>query len=179
MGFDDLRRFSTRNGGKFPVYGSPETLAVIKNAFGFAFMEDAPRYYLRPEARLIDGPFSLGELLVTPLQLPHGNFTSNGFLLSRGERRLFAYCNDCSDVPEIEREKIRGVEVLALDGLRHEPHYSHMTVEKALQVAIDVSSRKTYLTHISDYLKHEETEAQLPRNVHLAYDGLRVGWNGS
>ncbi len=174
MGFDDLRRFSTHRDERFPIYGSAETLATIRNAFHWAFAEDAPHYYLRPEAREINGGFSIGETRLEPMNLPHGRFTSTGFLLTRDGRKLAAYCNDCSDVPAEAREMIRGVEILVLDGLRHEPHYSHMTVDQALEVAMDVTPGKTYLTHICHSLKHDETQAQLPANVYLAYDGLRV-----
>ena len=31
---------------------------------------------------------------------------------------------------------------------------------------------RAYLTHLSHDLPHQETEAMLPKGVHLAYDGL-------
>lgn len=179
MGFDDLRRFSAMLPGKFPVYGSQVTLATLRQSFAFAFdIADPPPFYLRPEAREVAGPFKLGETLVTPLDLPHGShYVTNGYVFSRGGRKLLAYYNDCSDVPEAALEAADGVEVLVLDALRHQPHHTHMTIEKALSVAATVKPREcTYFTHMADAVGHAETQAAMPEGVFLAYDGLKHRW---
>jgi phosphoribosyl 1,2-cyclic phosphate phosphodiesterase len=57
--------------------------------------------------------------------------------------------------------------------LRKEPHISHFNLEEALDMIEDLMPRRAFLTHISHYMgKH--ADVQLPPQVHLAYDGLRV-----
>ena len=34
--------------------------------------------------------------------------------------------------------------------------------------------RRAFFTHMCHYLSHEQTEATLPANVRLAYDGLEI-----
>jgi phosphoribosyl 1,2-cyclic phosphate phosphodiesterase len=56
-----------------------------------------------------------------------------------------------------------------------EPHYSHFNLEEALQFIADTNPEVAYLTHISHLMGfHDEMEAQLPENVHLAYDTLKI-----
>jgi hypothetical protein len=39
-----------------------------------------------------------------------------------------------------------------------------------------MGSPLSFLTHMTFMVDHEATEAELPENVRLAYDGLRVSW---
>ena len=70
------------------------------------------------DPRVIDGPFLLGDLKVTPFTLPHGRIDSTGFLFEQDGVKRFAYLNDCKEVPDDVVEAVRGVEWVALDGLR-------------------------------------------------------------
>ena len=82
----------------------------------------------------------------------------------------FAYLTDVGEVPPAARAALAGVEVLVLDGLRHEPHPTHLTFAEAAEVAADVGARETWLTHVTHDQLHADVE--LPPGVRLAYDGL-------
>jgi len=70
---------------------------------------------------------------------------------------------------------VKGTEVLVINALREEPHYSHFNVEEALEFVQKVKPKRTYFTHISHKMGfHEEVEKKLPENVHLAYDTLKI-----
>jgi phosphoribosyl 1,2-cyclic phosphate phosphodiesterase len=72
-------------------------------------------------------------------------------------------------------DKIRGSEILAINALRREKHYSHFNLEEALEIIREVKPARAYLTHISHrFGKHEEISRLLPENVFAAYDGLVV-----
>ena len=176
MGFDDLRRFCDLHAeNKMPIYASPETMTALKRCFQFAF-DGTARFpgYINPEPHLIDGPFRIGETEITPLPVPHGRITVNGYLFTRHGRRLFAYLSDCKAVSAAVRAQIAGVEALTLDALRHRPHPTHMSLDEALEVAADVRPGQTWLTHLCHDLGHVETEKNLPAGVRIAYDGLRI-----
>ncbi|MFO0864922.1 MAG: hypothetical protein U0744_09765 [Gemmataceae bacterium] len=59
-----------------------------------------------------------------------------------------------------------------LDALRQKPHPGHFNVEQALDVVDRVKPKRTYFTHISHDLEHEEMNRHLPRGVQMAFDGL-------
>lgn len=173
MGFDDLRRFGALR-GYMPVYASRETMADLERVFEFAFKALNPfPGYLKPEPHIIDGPFLLGETLITPLPVPHGQTIVNGFLFSRGDKKLLAYLSDCSEVPDMIAERIAGVKALVIDALRPKPHPTHLSVGQALEVAQRVRPEQTFFTHIAHELPHA-AEADLPAGARIAYDGLEL-----
>lgn len=173
MGFDDLRRYSAFRGG-MPVYASAETMRDLERVFEFAFKGLNPfPGYLKPEPHLVDGPFMLGETLLTPLPVPHGNSEVYGYLFSRKGEKLVAYLSDCSAVPDEIALKIHGVKIFIVDALRQKPHPTHMSVEQALEAASRVQPARTFFTHICHELP-QSFEADLPPNTFIAYDGLKL-----
>ncbi len=174
MGFDDLRPFCFGS-RDLPVYASDETMTALQRVYQFAFNgENRWPGYIRPEPRLVDGPFFLGETEVVPLAVPHGRTTVNGYLFSRREVRLAAYFSDCKAVPDAAIERITGVKHLIVDALRHREHPTHMSVSDALEVAKKVGAGQTWFTHLCHELGHTETEEDLPPSVRIAYDGLKI-----
>ena len=74
-----------------------------------------------------------------------------------------------------------GIKVLVVNALRHYEHPTHQTVEKACEfskriaVMNGLESIPTYLIHMSHHMGcHADEDALLPKDVHLAYDGLVV-----
>ncbi len=173
MGFDDLRRYSHEL-GSIPVYASAETMRDLERVYEFAF-NGLNRFpgYLVPVPHIIDGPFSLGNTLLTPLPVPHGKSTVNGYLFSREGKKLVAYLSDCSAVPDQIVREMAGVQVLIIDALRHRPHPTHLSVDQALEVSAKVKPERTLFTHVCHELP-QASEADLPPGVGIAYDGLKL-----
>lgn len=178
MGFDDLRRFAAPRGGRMPVYASAETMADLERIYDFAFKATNPfPGYLKPEPHIICGPFSLGKTQVTPLPVPHGKAETYGYLFAREGKKLVAYLSDCSAVPDEIAQKIKEVQLLVIDGLRHEPHPTHLSVAQALEVTERVKPARTLFTHVCHDLP-QSAESELPATVGIAYDGLKVDFSG-
>jgi phosphoribosyl 1,2-cyclic phosphate phosphodiesterase len=172
MGFDDLRPFC-KFGGMLPVYGSAETLDQLAETFKYAFNPGVRTPgYLHPDPIVVDGVFTLGEVELTPLRLPHGRTVSFGYLMKVGGAPLFAYLTDCKSVPEDVQQEVAGVRHLVIDALRERPHPTHLSVGEALEVVARVKPGSAWLTHLCHEHLHGELEARLPEGVRIAYDGL-------
>ncbi|NDE85008.1 MAG: MBL fold metallo-hydrolase, partial [Verrucomicrobia bacterium] len=174
-GFDDLRTYSVKNGNRIPVYADPYTLSRLHKAFDYAFdVNHRNAAYVCPEPHRIEGPFKLGPVTFVPLPVPHGGITTTGFRLDREGRPRAVYLPDCSAVPSDIRNLIRNIPILIIDGLRDEPHPTHLTIAEAIDVAQDVQAKRTWLTHLTHLTLHAEREALLPPDIRLAYDGLQL-----
>jgi phosphoribosyl 1,2-cyclic phosphate phosphodiesterase len=169
LGLDEIRRFNMVQGGPLACYATAQTWADIQRTFSYVF-DGVPRLgggVPQVAAHVIDGPFAVAGLRVTPVPLWHGAMPILGFRFGS-----FAYLTDCSRIADESWALIEGVETLVVDALRHKPHPTHFTVAQALEVVDRVSPRRAFLTHISHDLEHASTSARLPPGVDLAYDGL-------
>ena len=170
LGLDDLRSFNFLNKCAIPLYGMAETLHNIKRVFTYAFSDaKQPSGVPRLTLHTIDAqPFIVRDVNIIPIPLMHGKMPVLGYRIGN-----FAYCTDVNHIPAASYELLQGLEILILDALREKPHSTHFTIEEAVQEALKIGAKQTYFTHLSHAIMHDETEAKLPDNIHLAYDGLK------
>lgn len=171
MGLDDVRPYNFRQKGSIPIYGSPETLEAIRRCFSYIFTPRANQSSIpKLELNVLDGsPFTLFGMEFIPIPVIHGRTRIYGFRFGAA-----AYLTDHSDIPEESMEKLKGLDVLFLDALRHRPHPTHSTVERSLRTVEELAPARAFFTHICHDLPHAETESALPPGVRLAYDGLQI-----
>ena len=131
------------------------------------------RGYFKQEPHLIEGPFELGDLRITPFEQPHGGMGSLGFLFEHNGVKRLAYYNDCKEVLPLATEAAKGVSVAILDALRPQPHPSHMSLDEALTAARRIGADETVLSHLTGFYDHDRDEAELPNGVRFAYDGMK------
>jgi phosphoribosyl 1,2-cyclic phosphate phosphodiesterase len=169
MGLDDIRPYNLRKRSAVPLYGAPETLKVLRRQFAYIF-EDAPPESTVPlvDLRTIDGPFNAAGIDIIPVPAMHGSLPVLGFRFAKA-----AYLTDFSSVPDSSKAMLEGLDDFILDALRHVPHPNHSTVEQSLALLRELKPKRAWFTHMSHDLGHAETNAKLPENVRLAYDGLR------
>ena len=173
FGLDDVRPIPRLLGGPVPLYCSAETEGKIRTTFSYAFgpaAEQSNAGYLPKLTfrRITNEPFTVLGERVTPIALNHAHFDVFGFRIGD-----VAYCTDVSEIPRESWPKLEGLRVLVLDALRPRPHPGHFGLDQALDAIERLRPQQAYLTHTSHELEYEATNAMLPANVRMAYDGLR------
>lgn len=170
-GLDDIRPFVFRQ-GDIPIYGHKRVLKALHQRFAYVF-ETENKYPGAPsvtEHIINSETFELGGLDIIPINVMHHQLQVFGFRF-----KDFVYITDAKIIDNSELDKLKDVEVLVINALRHEPHQSHFNLKEALEFINKVKPKRAYLTHISHLLGfHDEVEQTLPENVFLAYDNLEI-----
>jgi phosphoribosyl 1,2-cyclic phosphate phosphodiesterase len=171
LGIDDLRPLSyLHKPNKLPLYAHPDAADVIRNMFRYIFdakykFGGLPQVELKP----LDGPLELFGARFEPIAVIHGDSEIYGFRFG-----TTAYLTDHSTIPERSFAQLQDLDILFLDALRHKPHPTHSTVENSLRIVERLNPKRAFFTHICHDLPHEETNAALPSNVRLSYDGMKL-----
>lgn len=168
-GLDDIRAYNFIHQRPMPVYANAATSDALKRDFYYAFSEK--KYPGVPELDLHvigDEPFSVSDIHFIPITVRHLHMEVTGYRIGD-----FTYITDANHIDEAEMEKIRGSKVLIINALRKEKHISHFTLQEAVELATHLNIPQTYFTHISHQMGfHEAVDAELPKGMALAYDGL-------
>ena len=174
VGFDDLRRFTVGDNAELPIYATAECMEALHRGFGYAFNgENRYRGYFKPKPHLIEGPFTLGETEVIPLPVLHGKVETIGYLFKRQGVRI-AYIPDAKEIPDETKQLISEVDVLILDALQLSPHATHLSVEEAYRISLEVKAKQAWFTHFSCRIVYNEVDLELPENIKCAWDGLKI-----
>jgi phosphoribosyl 1,2-cyclic phosphate phosphodiesterase len=168
-GLDDVRAYNFFQKRHIDIYADSLTEEAIRRDFYYAFADT--KYPGIPELNLItisDQPFMVGDIPVTPVKVWHLKMPVLGFRFGK-----ITYITDANRIEESEKAKIRGSEVLVLNALRKQHHISHFTLGEAVDMVQELQVPLGYFTHMSHQLGlHADIEAELPDNIHLAWDGL-------
>ena len=171
-GIDDLRAFCFKQ-GEIPIYAHERVIDNLFKRFEYIFNNEkkyAGAPILKPIKVINDKKFNISNLNITPISYMHAKLQVFGYRFND-----FAYLTDLKTINDMEINKLDNLEVLVLNCIRIEPHYSHLNLKEALSLIKLIKPKKTYLTHISHLLGfHKEVEKNLPESVFLSYDGLKI-----
>lgn len=170
LGLDEIRMFNFRQRAAIPAYGSAHTLAGVKRTFWYVF-EETQAGGGKPAVDLIpfESPGNVVGLNVIPFPIVHGRMMIQGYKIGD-----FAYITDCSAIPDETYRIIGGIGTLVINALRRNPHPTHLNLEGSLAQIERIAPGRAFLTHLSHDLDHAATEAVLPSEIRLAYDGLTL-----
>ncbi len=170
-GLDDVRAFNFKQKKPMEIFADALTCQQVKNEFPYVF--DGTDYPGIPQINLHlinEQPFIFDDIEIIPIPVLHYKLPVYGFRIAN-----FAYITDASYIPDSSLNLLKNLDLLIINALRYEKHYSHFNVEEAMQIVEHLKPKKTYFTHISHNLGlHDEVEATLPPHISLAYDGLVI-----
>ncbi len=176
-GMDDIRRFCDLLGGTaMTVYTTDEGMARVLAMFPYAIAErPVSKGYAAFKLMEMPSALELPQGTIRSTLLPHGGLNTLGLVFEeKSSGKKFVYYNDCKRIPREAVALARDAEVVVLDGLRVDPHPSHMNIEEACAAAAEIGAPTTYLTHLTHGIDFETWSKKLPKGVQLAYDGLRL-----
>ncbi|WP_185882961.1 MBL fold metallo-hydrolase [Blattabacterium cuenoti] len=180
-GLEDLRPmnyFYDKNGTlmmKFiPIYGLVRVLDNLKKRYSYIFSSDQKKTNIIKISlnKLTENnyPFSILNINIYPLIIYHDHIPILGFRINN-----FAYITDASYIPSYTINQLQGLDILVINILRQKIHSYSFAIKETLNIIQMISSKKTFLTHISHLVGfHDKIQKKLPRNVYLAYDGLKI-----
>lgn len=170
-GLDDVKAFNYFNKMAINLYADSITEETIRREFYYAFTD--AKYPGIPELKINSmglEPFVIGDIPVQPIQVWHLRMPVLGFRFGK-----FTYITDANRIEEVEKEKIKGSEVMVVNALRKQKHISHYTLDEAIELVEELKVPTAYFTHLSHQMgRHADIEAELPEHIHLAYDGLQL-----
>ena len=170
-GLDDLRPFCYPD--PFDIYCRDDVARTIIKRMPYCFgphpYPGSPRLELHTVKELT--PVDICGVEVLPLPVRHGTLDILGYRIGR----TLAYITDASSLPPDTIEAVKGIDMLVINALRHEPHPSHMNLEQTLDVISVIKPGRALLTHMAHGMgRHAEASALLPDSVGFAFDGLTV-----
>ena len=171
-GLDEVRSFNYLQQKPMPIYANKEAAQGIKHEYSYAFEQNQypglPQFDLRtitPYDTIV-----VNELTIQPIEVMHSRLPTLAYRLGN-----FAYITDAKTISEQEKAKLYDLDILVVNALREEEHFSHFNLQEALQLIEQVQPRKAYLTHISHFMGfHDQVNQRLPDNVQLAFDTLQL-----
>jgi phosphoribosyl 1,2-cyclic phosphate phosphodiesterase len=173
-GLDDVRSFNFLQNISMPIYAAPVAQEEIKREYSYAFVDKSQLYPGAPTYNLIDikdhKPIVINELTIEPIPLTHLHMLCYAFRIGN-----FAYVTDFNTMSDESFERLKGVEYLIIEALRHEKHYSHISLPEAIEIAQRLNVKKAWFTHVSHSMgRAVDVNKTLPQNMMLAYDGLQI-----
>ena len=174
-GLDDIRPFFYRM-GDVPIYSDARVLRSLQRRYEYIFATENKYPSAPAVAPTIISEKDILEfqgVTVTPIKVMHGDLPILGYRFNN-----IAYLTDVKTIPEEEKEKLKGLDVLITTALRIEKHNTHASLDEALALVAELKPKRAYFSHISELLGfHAEVQKELPPNVFLAYDELEVEVN--
>lgn len=170
-GMDDIRAYNYVQNCAMEIYANERVQEGLKKDFHYVFADfqypGIPKINLNT---ITTEPFFIDTIKVIPIEVMHYKLPVLGFRI-----KDFTYITDANFISEQELEKVKGSKVLVITALRKEKHISHFNLEEALAIIDKIKPEKAYLTHISHLMGlHDEVSAELPPNVEIAFDGLKI-----
>jgi phosphoribosyl 1,2-cyclic phosphate phosphodiesterase len=155
-----------------PVYATKQVQGALKREFPYVFSDF--KYPGIPKVELIEiegnEVIKIGEMNITPIEVMHYKLPVTAFRVGG-----LSYITDANYISDDQRELIKGSDIIVINALRRENHISHFNLNQALEFIAEMNPRKAYLTHISHHMGlHKDVQKELPENVEIAYDGLKI-----
>ncbi len=167
-GLDDLRPLFHKRHAPIPLLLSSQTAQEIRKSYFYLF-KTPPLFSLQLLPEQETGEVSFEGVPFQFVTYAQGKMVVNGYRLGH-----FAYLSDIKEFSPSIFKSLEGVKCLIISALKRVPSPLHLSVDEAIDFGRKVGAEQIWLTHLSHDLDYEQTNAYLPSNIRLAYDGLEI-----
>ena len=178
-GLDDIRALNYICRKSFPIYCENRVLNGLKREYDYVFSPNPYPGIPQFDIHIIDeNPFRIEGHTIVPIRAMHASLPILGFRFG-----ALAYITDASSISDKEIEKLKGLNVLVVSAVRRTKHPSHLSLRQAVELAVTVGAKESFITHISHQMaedernikgRHADLMKEMPYGVSIAYDGLKV-----
>ncbi|MBN2037075.1 MAG: MBL fold metallo-hydrolase [Chitinispirillaceae bacterium] len=172
-GIPDLRSYTWQRTEPLPVFGSPESIQMIRNSYAYIFDPDTFVGGGIPHLRTneITGPCVVAGNRVIPVPVRHGSLRGCfGYRLGD-----LVYIPDLKSIDEDSLALCRGAKLLVINCLRDErEHLSHLILPQSKDLARNIAPQQCLFVHMCHDIHYEIDGEKLEPWMGFAYDGLRV-----
>lgn len=177
FGLDDLRQLALSMKSAIPVYMDAATAEMVNKPFSYIFKQSANSSYPAfctqhhiEHTLPVELSGAAGNIEAHPVLAEHGDINSLGFRIAD-----VAYLPDMKRIANQESlERLRGLEVLIVDALRHSTHPSHMNLDEALAFIKQIKPKRAVLTNMHSDMDYKTLRQSLPESVEPGYDGMQI-----
>lgn len=176
-GIDELRIFYLKTSKRLPALLSLESFEDLKKRYFYLFQPigEVPTLSAQIDIHLLQNDAGTQEF--EGVQISYFSYFQGGTKVNGFRIGDFAYVSDIKDFDASIFVELQGVKQLVLSALRDGPSALHLSLEEAKEFANKVGAEKTYLTHLSHALDHQEINLRLPSSIQLGYDCLEIEFN--
>jgi len=173
-GINDLRPFFLKNKKKIPVYADKETTKYLLSTFKYCFI--AAKLYPKMLSlnKLVNKHIFVKKnkkIIIKAIPVQHGNIQSNCYIIND----KLAYASDVSLIYQKDLKKLKNIDYLIIDCLWDRDFtYSHLNLDKVLNLVKLIKPKKTILTNMSTDLDFDKLKMKLPKNILPGYDGMEI-----
>ncbi len=177
-GIPELPRAAKLLNHKIDIYASEETLGEIKNCYSYLFKEKAEA---EPSASSLQwhtlpsmGKFATLGLEFETFQVKHHSLHPSAF-----RYKNFAYVTDWDDISEEAIASLQGLELLVIEcnnGMQSEKN-GHSGFQEVCKLAEIIKPQHIVLSHLSARVDYDTMSQELPENIQLSYDGMKLTIN--
>lgn len=173
-GIDDLRMVVFNRKSRLSIWADTRTTDSLLARFGYAFIQPPGSSYPPIlDLNAIDGPVEItgagGPIHFDPFEVEHGRIDALGFRIGD-----LAYLPDAAEIYDSAWKKLTNLKVWVVDALRYKPHPSHAHLERTLEWITRAAPERAVLTNMHIDLDYETVNAETPKNVTPAFDGMVI-----
>lgn len=172
-GLDELRIYCYKTGKTLPTLLSKETAEDIQHRFDYIFQTHKSQDKIKKiDLQIL--PHSEGDIMFEDIPITYMTYEQGGMKVNGFKFEDLAYLSDIRRYSPSIFDHLKGVKTLIVSALRISVNDLHFSVDEAVEFIGKAGVEKAWLTHVSHDLEYEFTNANLPSNIRLAYDGLEI-----
>ena len=174
-GLPDLRAFCILSHKTINLFSDKSCLDEIRIRFDYLFRgckigKDVTKPIVKANILKRWLKNKVGDLEFIPFAQQHGNIESLGFLFND-----FAYSTDLKALSQRSINLLKGTKLWIVDCIGYKREYfAHIGLNEMLALYEKIEPEKAIIVHMSHEIDYTTFGKKLPKNIKIAYDGMKI-----